>query len=227
MSRRSVSGFTLIELLVVIAIIAILASILFPVFARARDKARQTTCLSNMKQLGLAFFMYTSDYDETFPFTSNWKTNLQPYVKNTQINYCPSRRKQLDGTEMPWYYGQGYNIGCTSPAVAGVPLQSEASIVAPSYKILVVEWDRCNSGPPCGPAGLLSGGSTCYWAVTRVHNGGSNIVFCDGHVKWMRPDDYHSNTDHADMSGNPVPTTASAVSEANWRKYWDTAHEAN
>jgi len=222
MNRR---GFTLIELLVVIAIIAILAAILFPVFARAREKARQTTCVNNLKQLGMAFFMYTTDYDEMFPFVYQWKTNLQPYIKNTQINVCPSR------PNLPWYYGQGYNAGLTVPpgtvAVEGVALKSEAAIASPSYKILVVEWDRCNSGPPVGPAGLFAGGATCYWAVTRVHNGGSNVLFCDGHAKWMRPDEYHSNAEYADASGNPVPATATPVPEAVWRKYWDTSYEVH
>jgi len=128
---------------------------------------------------------------------------------------------------LPWYYGQGYNIGCTSPAVAGVPLHSESAIVAPSYKILVVEWDRCNAGPPCGPTGLLSGGATSYWAVTRIHNDGSNVLFCDGHGKWMKPDDYHSNTQSIDSSGMPVPSTATPVAETTWRKYWDTSYEVN
>ena len=212
-------GFTLIELLVVIAIIAILAAILFPVFARAREKARQISCLSNLKQMGLAFFMYTSDYDETFPMVPMWKTNLQPYIRNTQINFCPSRK------HLPWYYGQGYNIGLSDPYVAGVPGRSEAEIVSPSHKILVAEWDRCNAGPPVGPPGLFSGGATCYWSVTRIHNGGSNVLFCDGHAKWMRPDEYHSNAERADDAGNPVPATATAVAEAVWRKYWDVTYE--
>src|SRR5579883_2154818 len=86
-------GFTLIELLVVIAIIAILAAILFPVFARAREKARQISCLSNEKQLGLAYMMYVQDYDETFVFGdpsggkgagSGWASSIYPYVKSTQ-----------------------------------------------------------------------------------------------------------------------------------------------
>src|SRR5579872_7481927 len=86
MTRRS--GFTLIELLVVIAIIAILAAILFPVFAQAREKARAITCLSNLKQIGLACTMYTQDYDETLPFAwsaqGGWYNLLQPYIKNGQ-----------------------------------------------------------------------------------------------------------------------------------------------
>src|SRR5438874_836054 len=106
-SRRN--GFTLIELLVVIAIIAILAAILFPVFAQAREKARQASCTSNLKQLGSAMLMYAQDYDETFPHvpsvtarvdtTVDWGTNtwvyndvyvlLQAYVKNFKVFYCP------------------------------------------------------------------------------------------------------------------------------------------
>jgi prepilin-type N-terminal cleavage/methylation domain-containing protein len=104
-SRRShkTSGFTLIELLVVIAIIAILAAILFPVFAQAREKARQTSCLSNQKQLGTAMMMYIQDYDEVFPALVSggclgqaaqanalWTRLVFPYVKNKGIYVCPS-----------------------------------------------------------------------------------------------------------------------------------------
>ena len=101
-------GFTLIELLVVIAIIAILAAILFPVFARAREKARQASCTSNVKQLILGILMYTQDYDEMLPQSINnaylvpgytnqnrcwWGSAITgPYVKNTQIYRCPSDR---------------------------------------------------------------------------------------------------------------------------------------
>ncbi len=101
------SGFTLIELLVVIAIIAILAAILFPVFAQAREKARQTMCLSNMKQISLAVMMYVQDYDEVTPlayhnaatgdangvdtnFYESWWAMIYPYNKNNQVTSCPS-----------------------------------------------------------------------------------------------------------------------------------------
>src|SRR5690606_17877441 len=110
-SRKN--AFTLIELLVVIAIISILAAILFPVFARARENARRTSCLSNLKQIGLGIMMYVQDYDEKYPpyqtpnaatppggWQSNWQENtaevwiwqqiIQPYTKSMQVFVCPS-----------------------------------------------------------------------------------------------------------------------------------------
>jgi prepilin-type N-terminal cleavage/methylation domain-containing protein/prepilin-type processing-associated H-X9-DG protein len=97
MQRTRKPAFTLIELLVVIAIIAILAAILFPVFAQAREKARMTACLSNMKQIGTSLMMYTQDYDETFPYirfdknwTYVWRNAIRPYLKNQGVLACPS-----------------------------------------------------------------------------------------------------------------------------------------
>src|SRR5579862_6579679 len=113
------SGFTLIELLVVIAIIAILAAILFPVFAQAREKARMASCESNLHQLTTAVLMYTQDFDETYPFGlgANWDTNwpalVDPYVKDIQVIRCP------DDSNM----GQpGWTVGW-----AGVPISYTAN----------------------------------------------------------------------------------------------------
>jgi len=216
------TGFTLIEILVVIAIIAILAAILFPVFAQAKDKAKAATCQSNLRQLGLAFFMYNADYDDVYTPVYNWKTRLQPYIKSFEINKCPSR------PNLPWYYGQGYNMGVPMASVIGFPERSESSIVSPSIKLLVVEWDRCNAGAPVGPKTLLAGGATSFWAVCRVHGDGSNVVYGDGHVKWMKPEVYHSNTDHIDASGMPITKNnvpLVVVPEATWRKFWDTTYD--
>lgn len=122
-------GFTLIELLVVIAIIAILAAILFPVFARARENARRASCQSNLKQIGLAFQQYTQDYDEHLPlnrrpattgqFTTDyilWADGLQPYVKSLQVFVCPS------------------NTGTNSPIPSAQPIAS----VKMSYGVAVM-----------------------------------------------------------------------------------------
>jgi prepilin-type N-terminal cleavage/methylation domain-containing protein/prepilin-type processing-associated H-X9-DG protein len=133
-------GFTLIELLVVIAIIAILAAILFPVFAQARESARRTVCLSNTKQMGLAFAMYTQDYDETTPAVIHdsalaedpdfWFI-VQPYVKNVNVFYCPDRTEWLmdnDGDDCSGQpsnpkktcIGYGYNWGIAAGSITGL-----------------------------------------------------------------------------------------------------------
>jgi prepilin-type N-terminal cleavage/methylation domain-containing protein/prepilin-type processing-associated H-X9-DG protein len=121
MHRRSTSqGFTLIELLVVIAIIAILAAILFPVFAQAREKARQTACLSNTKQLALGVQMYAQDYDELLPVAGynaqcrgRWQWQVYPYVKNQQMFTCPNIAGQ------PWVASSG-NLTCAQNGVVVV-----------------------------------------------------------------------------------------------------------
>ena len=130
-SRLKTHAFTLIELLVVIAIIAILAAILFPVFAQAREAARKTSCLSNTKQIGLAYMMYLQDFDETFPphvsertapagtpdtadarAPYSYKTKLQPYIKNLQIFKCPSAPAWPAPGPGRWFttdYGNNHN----------------------------------------------------------------------------------------------------------------------
>ncbi len=143
MRRR---GFTLIELLVVIAIIAILAAILFPVFARAREKARQTSCLSAHKQVGLGLMMYAQDYDETLPFIENCgapsavyataqpQGKIDPYCKNAQIWQCPSASTGTTVTydastntanNGSWYFPPSFDgilisIGCNQTVLGGL-----------------------------------------------------------------------------------------------------------
>lgn len=158
--KRTNRGFTLIELLVVIAIIATLAAILFPVFAKAREKARQITCVSNMKQLGLAMMMYSQDYDEQMVPRTNgdavpFEDLLQPYIKNGGVDQCPSNPLKddyayvggnygntilPDGTKTKQFISYGANAahgsasGATGPLVDGgvsiARFQSPADLIA-------------------------------------------------------------------------------------------------
>jgi prepilin-type N-terminal cleavage/methylation domain-containing protein/prepilin-type processing-associated H-X9-DG protein len=140
MSRRN-HAFTLIELLVVIAIIAILAAILFPVFAQAREKARQASCLSNLKQTGLAVMMYDQDYDETYPKAEFWDGNssfgnyymwgsqlcIQPYIKNLDVYKCPSDSFTA-GHDAAYY-------GLKPPTRQPRPISYLANAISPFWKM--------------------------------------------------------------------------------------------
>ena len=178
-------GFTLIELLVVIAIIAILAAILFPVFAKAREKARQSSCLSNVKQIMLAWLQYAQDYDERTvltvygPNASKWYNTLVPYMKNDQILKCPSATNVVIAYSMP--YPWGYYKLCHGPNSSsyggGLPL---ASIVYPAEVIAMAECTTLGNGA------FSSAGTSGYglWDPDR-HNDGMNCGFPDGHGKWF------------------------------------------
>jgi prepilin-type N-terminal cleavage/methylation domain-containing protein/prepilin-type processing-associated H-X9-DG protein len=187
------SGFTLIELLVVIAIIAILAAILFPVFARAREKARQASCSSNLKQLALGILMYAQDYDETFPggggmgpTLSNgwgetiWSEEIYPYVKNTQLFFCPS---ESSTPVMGDGIGMSYGCNATAPVMGWQWGSKMASVVNVSGTILLGE--KGDGDWPCYPYDSPPASWGPVDVVVGRHNGGSNFAFCDGHVKWV------------------------------------------
>lgn len=208
---RRERGFTLIELLVVIAIIAILAAILFPVFARAREKARTASCQSNLKQMGIAFHMYAQDYDEMFSWccvataranSQNldripwWRPAsvgstdirydgcLMPYIKNRQIFVCPSATNYgVNSYATPRALLQG-NSGCTGQPMARIRVPAEH----------VLAGDGIGSRGFCGTnrASACTGrwgrgdGSAGQIAAFQRHNDGGNLLFVDGHVKWRK-----------------------------------------
>ncbi len=206
--RTSVrSAFTLIELLVVVAIIAILAAILFPVFARARENARRASCQSNLKQIGLGIMQYTQDYDEKYPLSQDvpsdggsgitFVTALQPYVRSTQIFICPSISN--DGTaadianrstvtkDFIWNVAAGTGPGSYSAAarsaygmnsnLTGVTGISMASVDRPSEIALTFDCSWYDA-----PGAVLAADSVMEAAR---HLEGSNICYADGHVKFQ------------------------------------------
>lgn len=220
MRRRM--AFTLIELLVVIAIIAILAAILFPVFAQAREQARSVSCLSNIKEAGLATIMYVQDYDETFPMNlyfgynpspcvfSAW-TAILPYTKNTQIYTCPSNPTAMNFP--PMMATIGMPPACTSsPALVYISYMPNFSII---------DWGNPSNifGPNNRPTKTLSEidfpVNTSMWSdssgtlpdayfglmdepVQARHHNMLNASFVDGHAKVMRAKPW------LDGSGNPL-----------------------
>ncbi len=196
MQRR---GFTLIELLVVIAIIAILAAILFPVFARAREKARQTSCLSNIKQLALGCLMYAQDYDERLPRHCYqprppipfgdfpWLHAIQPYVKNVQICFCPSNsgwRNQTKGCG-----GYCYNLSTTpSAGTVGCTNRNMAEIDRPAGLLMITESNNGSGAVAwCGYWNRETDTQDpTYYNNAGRHNEGNNVGFVDGHAKWLK-----------------------------------------
>jgi prepilin-type N-terminal cleavage/methylation domain-containing protein/prepilin-type processing-associated H-X9-DG protein len=210
------SAFTLIELLVVIAIIAILASILFPVFARARENARRASCMSNEKQMGLAMMMYAQDYDEMLPVSFYamtppyvypdgvvwntgylyWPQLLYPYTKSVNVYYCPSAPSQTNPRRLNYGANELVIINGATPIKQG-------AIVAPAttYMFMDASDIRISNSVAKIPAkpyylpGMGDAGGNCSTITADPdhadcqsgrHFGGVNVAFADGHVKWLK-----------------------------------------
>ena len=204
-------GFTLIELLVVIAIIALLAAILFPVFSRARENARKSSCLNNLKQIGIGIAQYAQDYDEAMIGVSiggvapnRWQERIQPYIKSLQVFRCPSNTSAafltgtvIANTYVNHYVGNGNkdnNPGSftySRPMDSMVPDNSNtavaralADIQKPAECVAVIEYKApasTNNNPNVGSY------SNTYGMSPTNHLGTTNYLFVDGHVKSLKP----------------------------------------
>lgn len=192
-------GFTLIELLVVIAIIAILAAILFPVFAKARKQARKTMCLNNCKQIGTGVMMYVQDYDETYP-PAQWHMELptwasptyqrvqllvQPYIKNVQVGICPE-----DAAVYTWA-GQNMSYGYHGPG--GWNQNTDPTAMAWSTANQIIGRSMAAIDQPASNWMLID-----LWPYTHEvqcctaptpRNYATNVLYADGHAKYNNRSD--------------------------------------
>jgi prepilin-type N-terminal cleavage/methylation domain-containing protein/prepilin-type processing-associated H-X9-DG protein len=209
------SAFTLIELLVVVAIVSLLAAILFPVFGRTRESGRKSSCLSNLKQIGLAFTQYTQDYDEAYPLTSfgatniSWTLGTAPYLKSTQVFRCSSDTSAAWNTPVAPPTNNHYTTSYLMNAwMAGTSIFTRQSAIQSTSQVVLLSESngvaRDHFHPfnwiadPDSPAGMgvPSGGpkawtfdtsknQTTEFPLTQ-HLEGFNLAYCDGHVKWTK-----------------------------------------
>jgi prepilin-type N-terminal cleavage/methylation domain-containing protein/prepilin-type processing-associated H-X9-DG protein len=215
MARQRSRGFTLIELLVVIAIIAVLAAILFPVFARAKQRAQQIACLSNVKQLGLAIIQYASDWDGRFPYCGGTKSSdlnlwqaswvktysafdihvdegsIWRYVMDQKVYTCPLdiRRRRSDGTLFPLSYMMSDAVSC----------YSQDAVKSPSLVILLLEEDdKSYNGNGANDGRFVPGGSNATdkvaGSLSERHMRGGNYFYVDGHAGYHRPEGIQDRT---------------------------------
>jgi len=214
--RYLTQGFTLIELLVVIAIIAILSAILFPVFAQAREKARQTTCENNQYELGLSFIQYAEDNDEQFPqgiagsHGEGWAGEVLPYHKSAGMYKCQDDQTSPTAANLT-VVSYGYNSDLVNASNSGSG--GLGFLNSPSRTVLFFEAvgngsvdltddvtsyasNGLGTPEPSTPkfdTGYLDGMTPAFTAanvkdVHGRHTGGANYVFCDTHVQWIKPE---------------------------------------
>lgn len=206
-------AFTLVELLVVIAIIAVLAAILFPVFARARENGRRASCQSNLKQIGLGITQYAQDYDEQMPLSRSggpttgdlisWRVQIYPYLKSTQIFACPSNSNNAtdagyngtSGLNFPQSYlaNGGNNASQEMVLVGGVRPIRDASLGVGNGPAALAAFESVSQVVTVCEAGAERADPDMYGPVDMVnigfqnHLGTTNFLFADGHVKALKP----------------------------------------
>ena len=229
---RYKTGFTLIELLVVIAIIGILASILFPVFARVRENARRASCISNLKQVGLAFLQYTQDYDERLPSVGKsaaanlgaegWTLTVEPYFKSRQLLQCPSELRKPNYATDPYngtsYYTDYYYNTNLSYNPTGVKESDGTTNLIMGIPVVKVRY-------PANTviAGDGQGGPANYGGRVELLDGnpaprhleGNTYNFCDGHAKWFPVGKILSGTTDSNSALTPCNPTTSAPTADN------------
>ena len=246
---RRKSAFTLIELLVVIAIIAILAAILFPVFARARENARRSSCQSNLKQIGLGQLQYVQDYDEKYALAIvgatdpqapgvpvGWADSIQPYLKSTQIYQCPSdsippsndpTARSTNGSYTDYWYNAYLS---SDPSAGGTSANCNTAISLSSVQQPTLTIMNGDGQGQNGSAAYRTNGNSSHGVITSIgspgngnsgiayssaivnrHLDGANLLFADGHVKWLKTEAssqrgriYHANTPFATSGGAPT-----------------------
>ncbi|MEP6757131.1 MAG: DUF1559 domain-containing protein [Chthonomonadales bacterium] len=238
-------GFTLIELLVVIAIIAILAAILFPVFAQAREKARQASCQSNLKQISLSGLMYAQDYDEQYPMsyygfsasgsTTSWPVLVQPYIKSSQVLMCPDGKQSIGippGSTSPVTYAYNYYIGGNNNPATGVMNFALPGIAKPAETVFFLDSGanpKAAVPPEQWPLMLSTVGSHTSWLI--VHSGSTLLSATNPLANYGGPIARHSlNTDVAWVDGHvksvrinrfyTLPGTEVANKPAGKALYW-------
>jgi prepilin-type N-terminal cleavage/methylation domain-containing protein/prepilin-type processing-associated H-X9-DG protein len=211
LTKRPSSAFTLIELLVVIAIIAILAAILFPVFGRARENARRSSCQSNVKQIMLGVIQYTQDYDENFPFgfqgtapnQNDWRQSIYVYVKSTQVYVCPSDpnpavgvRQSAPATASMPKFASSYLANALLLTTSTTPVHI-AKVVNPSTTIFSVDGGaQANSGStPENPSTWLP--KVGAWVTDSPQSAGPGLQVTlpsTSNSDWAAPSQRHLDT---------------------------------
>jgi prepilin-type N-terminal cleavage/methylation domain-containing protein len=239
-------GFTLIELLVVIAIIAILAAILFPVFAQARDKARQSACLSNCRQIGTALVMYRQDWDGKGPFSgwpvskgrlnihdansdyhNEWQFTIQPYLKNIQLLRCPSDKVSYDERPVSYLYNPYMNPNRETITEAQVDRASDVCLLWEGYGPKDSATQKVNTDPRYPPNMYRQ---YAPWG-TRVrdiadaafglprHQDGGIVIYFDLHARWVRYGAGSTTAERVQSVRNAFPspqTTCPTLKNCDW-----------